>query len=217
MYINIHSHNGANPNEWVIQNVYNGFERTLMPGNYSAGIHPWYIEAIEWKTAFSLLKTLSENDSVLAMGECGLDKVCKTGFHLQQEVFIAQILWANEINKPLIIHCVRAYEEVLQLLKKYNNKVPVVFHGFNKNLVLAEEIIQHGYFISFGKALRQPNIKNVFAAVPLEKIFLETDDTDKTIKMIYAEAASIKKISEETLSLQLVKNVMTVFNKDVLK
>ena len=85
----------------------------------------------------SALKIFSKTDSVLAIGECGLDKACDTNFKLQQQVFTTQVNWANEIKKPLIIHCVRAYGEVLSLLQKNNNKVPVIFHGFNKNGAVA--------------------------------------------------------------------------------
>ncbi|MFT3908187.1 MAG: TatD family hydrolase [Ferruginibacter sp.] len=217
MYINIHSHQPPATNEWVIQNLYKAFERSLLPGSYSVGLHPWYIHPTKWENDFNALKKIAEEHTVLAIGECGLDKICNTDFMLQEEVFIAQLLFANEINKPLIIHCVRAYEEVLLLLTKHKNKVPVIFHGFNKNRILAEKIINQGYYLSFGKALFEANIKQVFAALPADKIFLETDDADTTIKMIYTEATSIKNISEETLSLQLIKNVQTVFNKNVLK
>lgn len=217
LYINIHSHHPPAINEWAIQNLYKAFERSLLPGFYSVGLHPWYIHPEKWKNDFNDLKKFAEGQTVLAIGECGLDKVCNTNFKLQEEAFVAQIRFANEINKPLIIHCVRAYEEVLFLLHEHNNKVPVIFHGFNKNQALAEKIINHGYWISFGKALFQANIKNTFAILPLNQVFLETDDADTGIKMIYTEAASIKNISEETLSLQLIKNVQTVFNKQVLK
>jgi TatD DNase family protein len=216
VYINIHSHKPATTNEWLIQNLYTDFEKTLLPGYYSTGIHPWYINA-EWETAFSLLKKYSQHDNVLAIGECGLDKVCKTDFNLQQEVFLKQLFWANEIKKPMILHCVRAYDEIPGLLKKHHNQVPVIFHGFNKNEAVAEKIIADGHWISFGKALFQPAIKKVFAQIPLDKIFLETDDAAISIKMIYTEAAAIKQVSEETLSLQLIKNVKAVFNSRVLK
>ena len=149
---------------------------------------------------------------VIAIGECGLDKVCKTSFPLQQEVFIAQLLWANEINKPLIIHCVKAFDEILGLLKKHSIKVPVIFHGFNKNRLLAEKIIQQGHWLSFGKALQQPAMQQIFASLPTNKIFLETDDAAINIQQIYLAATSLKNISMEQLNLQLTKNVHAVFN-----
>lgn len=99
-------------------------------GKYSAGLHPWYIDETGWKTSFEALKQFSLQNQVIAIGECGLDKVCKTSFSLQQEVFIAQLLWANEINKPLIIHCVKAFDEILGLLKKHSKESARYFPWF---------------------------------------------------------------------------------------
>lgn len=212
MYINIHSHYPAAAGEWAIQNLHKDFNLAIKPGIYSAGLHPWYIDEAEWKAAFDTLKQYSLQQHVIAIGECGLDKVCKTSFPLQQEVFIAQLLWANEINKPLIIHCVKAFDEILGLLKKHSNKVPVIFHGFNKNGLLAEKIMQQGHWISFGKALLKPGMQEIFAALPADKIFLETDDVTVNMKHIYNAAASAKEISTEQLNLQLKKNVRAVFN-----
>lgn len=212
MFINIHSHAPAHSSEWVIRSLYQDFEKTALPGSYSIGLHPWYIQASTWQQAFLEIQQYSRLQQVLAIGECGLDKVCKINFDLQEEVFVSQLLWANEINKPLVIHCVRAFEEVLYSLKKQQNKVPVIFHGFNKNRILAEKLIEQGYWLSFGKALLHTNIQEVFAALPLDKIFLETDDATVDIESIYQSAAAIKNISTEQLILQIKKNTVTVFN-----
>lgn len=212
MFINIHSHQQEIKNEFVIQNLLKDFDQILKPGYYSAGLHPWYLESQNWEQQLLQLKKLSAAKNILALGECGLDKVCKTDFELQQEVFIAQILWANEINKPLIIHCVRAFSELGDLLKKYNNKTPVIFHGFNKNSRIAEKMLNDGHYLSFGKSILQLQNKAIFEQVPMDRIFLETDETNISIQEIYKEAAAIKNISLETLSLQIKKNVQLVFN-----
>ncbi len=212
MFINIHSHHQEIKNEFVIQNLLKDFNQLLSPGYYSAGLHPWYLESQNWEQQLVELKKISTTKNILALGECGLDKVCKTDFKLQEEVFIAQILWANEINKPLIIHCVQAFSELGDLLKKYNNKTPVIFHGFNKNSPIAEKMLNVGHYLSFGKSILQLRNKVIFEQVPLNRIFLETDETNISIEEIYKEAAAIKNISLETLSLQIEKNVQLVFN-----
>ncbi len=212
MFINIHSHQPEIKNEFVIQNLLKDFNQLLSPGYYSAGLHPWHLESQKWQQQLVELKKISTAENILALGECGLDKVCKTDFKLQQEVFIAQILWANEINKPLIIHCVQAFSELGDLLKKYNNKTPVIFHGFNKNSRIAEKMLNDGHYLSFGKSILQLRNKVIFEQVPLNRIFLETDETNISIEEIYKEAAAIKNISLETLSLQIEKNVQLVFN-----
>lgn len=160
-----------------------------------------------------VLEQYSINKNVLAIGECGLDKICNTDFLLQQKVFAAQIGLANTINKPLIIHSVKAYEEVVQQLQQNDNKVPVIFHGFNKNKILAQQLIQKGFYLSFGKALQQPAIQELIKIVPPDKIFFETDDAAINIETIYAVAAEALHIDINSLSLQIKKNAVTVFGE----
>ena len=212
MYINIHSHHRGTENQFVIQNLVNLFEENQETGYYSVGLHPWHLDASTWQQHFTQLKKISKARNVVAIGECGLDRICSTDYNLQKEVFLAQLLWANEIKKPLIIHCVRAYEDLLQLITKYNNKVPVIFHGFNKNMLLAKKILDAGHWISFGKALMYAQLSEVFYSIPSDRYFLETDDSAISIEQVYKTATAIKNISSDTLDLQLRKNVEKVFN-----
>jgi len=207
-YINIHTHHPPQANELAIQNLYKDFEQVELNGFYSIGLHPWYITA-HWEKEFEQLKHYASHPHVKAIGECGLDKVCSTDFTLQQQVFEQQIQLANAVKKPLILHCVKAYEEVLQQLKQAT--VPVVFHGFNKSKELALQIINAGHYLSFGKALQQPHLQEVLQALPVEKIFLETDDADLSIASIYKLAAKVFSIDELSLSLQLYKNSQHFF------
>lgn len=212
LYINIHRHWPAMADEWAIQNLYKDFDAPRLPVLFSAGLHPWYLTKENWRDQLEQIKKLCADSRMPAFGEVGLDKICETDYDLQKEVFITQIILANQVKKPMIIHCVRAYEDVMQLLRKQQNKVPVIFHGFNKGLVLAEQLVAEGYYLSFGKDLQRPHMYEIFAAIPLKNIFLETDDADITIKSVYEMAASIRHISTEELSLQLKQNLHTVFN-----
>lgn len=162
------------------------------------------------------LNNYCNNKNVLAIGECGLDKVCSTDFTLQQNAFTQQIIAAARVNKPLIIHCVKALEEVQFLLQQQKVKVPVIFHGFNKSRELALQLVDKGYYLSFGKALQLPAMQQVLASVPLQQFFLETDDAEMPIDNIYAVAAKALQIDINTLSLQLRKNVAAVFGNAVL-
>ncbi|XVJ66007.1 MAG: TatD family hydrolase [Lacibacter sp.] len=207
-YINIHRHHPPQSNELAIQNLYKDFKQVELNGFYSIGLHPWYITA-HWEKEFEQLKHYASHPHVKAIGECGLDKICQTDFQFQQGVFAQQIQLANEINKPLIIHCVKAYDEVLQQLNKA--QAPAIFHGFNKSKELALQIIHAGHYLSFGKALQQPHMQEVLKALPPEKIFLETDDRDVSIASIYKLAAKVFSIDELSLSLQLYKNAKHFF------
>ena len=210
MFINIHSHQTPQKNECVITSLYNHFEQALAGGIYSVGLHPWYLNDTTWLEEMKVLEQYSNNKNLLAIGECGLDKISTTGFLLQQQVFAAQIVLANKINKPLIIHCVKAYEEVVQQLQQNNNRVPVIFHGFNKNKILAQQLIHKGFYLSFGKALQLPAIQELIKILPPDKIFLETDDAGISIEEIYVLAAQALQIDINSLSLQIKKNATTV-------
>jgi TatD DNase family protein len=213
MFINIKTHHNAFADEVIIKNLYKDFEtvETEKHLNFAMGLHPWFIEEATWKNEFNILKKISQLPNVKAIGECGLDKVCKTNFEFQQVVFIEQIKLANEISKPLLIHCARAFTEVITLLKKNKNAVPVVFHGFVRSLSQARQLVDQGYYVSFGKDLQQERIQKVVAAMPLDKIFFESDDLQMPIQSVYEIAASALQIDMELLCLQVEKNATKVF------
>lgn len=197
--------------QWAIQNLHTDFELVKQEGLFSVGLHPWFIDGQNLEQQLLLQRNYCTHQNVLAIGECGLDKICTTDFKLQQEVFIAQISLANKINKPLIIHCVRAWQEVMETLHQQHNKVPVVFHGYNKNLQLAQQIIAHGYYLSYGKALQQTRIQQELKALPIEQLFFETDDAALPIEKVYELAASALQIDSNSLCLQIKKNAAAVF------
>jgi TatD DNase family protein len=210
-YINIHRHGPAELPEFGIENIYKNFGHPPS-SHFSAGLHPWHIEQDSWKEDFIELKKLVDIPAMLAVGECGLDKICKTDYALQKDIFIAQVQWANYIHKPLIIHCVRAYEDVMKCLETAQNRMPAIFHGFNKSLELAERLLSKGYYLSFGKSLQQEHMQAIFKKIPHNRIFLETDDAALDIEAIYTLAAAASSVPADTLSLQLKKNLHTVFN-----
>ena len=212
MFINIHSHHHAlNNNQWVIQNLYKEFEKVNEVGNYSIGLHPYYINEATWEKEFSTLQKFAANNLVMAIGECGLDKNCNTDFSLQQKVFSEQIILANSLQKPLVIHCVNAYQEIVTILKANKNKVPVVFHGFNKKETIALSLVKEGYYLSFGKAILKENIQNLLNKIPADKIFFETDDDIITIEEIYSTAEKTLSVNTESLQMTIKKNAIKLF------
>lgn len=212
MYINVHSHQ----TELVagvrtVQNLYKNFPSVSEPGFFSVGLHPWFVTEETWVDAFEEMKKWSHEQSVVAIGEAGLDKVCATDMQLQKKIFSAHIQWANETAKPLIVHCVKAHAEVMQLLVAEKNQVPVIFHGFNKSKELALQLVGRGYYLSFGKAIERAAMADVLRSLPIGQVFLETDKSEVPIQQLYTIAASAFQIPEESLSLQLFKNAVAVF------
>lgn len=204
-FINVHTHNMADKNALV--NFYEGFEHSGTVPYCSLGIHPGYPD----KASYAQLEASAGRRNVLAVGECGLDKLCATDWSLQETIFRQQIELANRLHKPLIIHCVRAYSECLHLLT--TAKVPVIFHGFNRNLRIAQLLLDQGFYLSVGAAVFNPVFGAVFAALPVEQLFFETDDrSDLEIGAVYKRAAELKKIGVESLILQVEHNFQKVFN-----
>lgn len=102
------------------------------------------------------------------------------------------------------------------LLKEMNNRMPVIFHGFNNSLDIALQLVKEGYYLSFGHSLFKPSMEPIFAAIALEHIFLETDDNKINIEEVYHQAAKIKNISTDQLSLHIQRNSIKVFNRNFI-
>jgi TatD DNase family protein len=214
LFINIHTHQAqAVPSGTVeILNFYSDFRRVAAGVQCSIGLHPWYLN--DHSRLTDELQQYAALPNVLAIGECGLDKVCNTPWELQTNVFKQQIHIANTLGKPLIIHCVRAYDQFLNIIKTEKPTVPVIMHGFNKNARVAGQLLSAGIYLSFGAAILN-DLSPAAAAlqqVPPEMFFLETDDAIADIATVYKKAASIRNISEEDITLQLQQNFHKVFN-----
>jgi len=211
LFINTHTHKQIYDAKIELVNLAPGSSEKS--NYYSYGLHPWYLNKDELDWQLSNLERLANEKRCLAIGECGLDKVCEVDFELQLNAFNEQIRIANLIQKPLIIHCVKAFNELLNCLNHIDNQVPVIIHGFNNNENIAGMLNSQGYYFSFGKALLayESNASKVIKKTGRKQFFLETDDSDLSIKYVYKKAAEILGIDEEILQQQIKSNFETVF------
>lgn len=165
----------------------------------SIGIHPWYGKLEELEKNMKYLNVLARQENVKLIGECGLDKLRGEIMESQLQMLEAQISLAEELQKPVILHCVKAFDELIALKKRLRPIVPMIIHGFNKKLEMAQQLVNQGFYLSFGAAV----LKSEKVALALEKtqapFFLETDEADVDIKEIYTKVAEIKKISVDEL------------------
>jgi TatD DNase family protein len=211
MFINIHTHAVSNTSNVDIVNCF------LQESNInyaSYGIHPWYIDSINIKQQLQVLEHLLQAKNCLALGEVGLDKLCKIDSELQEKIFAAQIQLANTYNKPIIIHNVQSHNRILYLLKKHNNTMSVIFHGFNNNIHTAKQILASGAFLSLGKSLlnANSNASKILPQLPVNKIFFETDnDAAVNIEQVYAAAANILNITKQQLQNLIMQNFNSIF------
>jgi TatD DNase family protein len=210
-YINIHSHVIDNEIDTItILNVYPN-ENIPEKSYFSTGIHPWRINE-NWEEELKIIEKNLIHPSCLALGECGLDKRIEIPITKQIEVFEAQVKLANQNKKPLILHCVAAFEEVLDILNQQNFTEKVIFHGFSKSEQLAQQILKKGYYISFGKYLLQnENLAEVFKNIPNHSFFLETDNSQYKIEEVYQKASELKNTSIIEMQNIVNENFKNVF------
>ncbi|MEA5260259.1 TatD family hydrolase [Arcicella aquatica] len=188
----------------------------LSEGNFSVGLHPWYIKQENIDKDFEELAQLAKHPNVLAIGECGLDRLIDLNMNIQEEVFIRQIHLAETLQKPVIIHCVKAFSELIALKKRLKPKVPLIVHGFNNNPQICAQLVQHQFYISLGSALlnSQSNASKNISSIPIQQLFLETDDKICFISTIFAHASTYLTQPVEVLQEQILQNFKKVVSAD---
>lgn len=213
-FFNFHTHKYTNQsNVLELVNQYpQEFDGTIP--FYSIGIHPWFIVKNRIEDDLNIIESKVNEVNCLAVGECGLDKRIEIPMDLQQMVFEKQLILAQQYQKPVVIHCAAAFQEVIAIKKKLNITVPMIIHGFSKNMQVAKQLLDNGFYISFGKyLLRNPDLKTVFQNIPNDRLFLETDTVDESLETVYALAAKYKKMTIEEIKKQINNNFNTVFNQ----
>jgi TatD DNase family protein len=211
-FFNLHTHQSLiQANVLELVNQYPQEFDASIP-NYSIGIHPWHIVEDRIDEDLSIIESKLKDKKCLAIGECGLDKRIEFPMALQQMVFEKQLALAEKYRKPVVIHCVAAFQEVIAIKKKMAISVPMIIHGFSKNKQTAEQLIANGFYISFGKyLLRNPELELVFKSIPKERLFLETDTIDEGIAAVYELAAKYKNIEIVEMKAIINANFDTVF------
>ncbi len=211
-YFNLHTHLYTNQDDVLeLVNQYPQEFTNAIPF-YSIGIHPWFIVEDRIEADLAIIESKLNEPNCLAVGECGLDKRIAVPFELQQTVFKRQLLLAEQYQKPVVIHCVAAFQELIAIKKELKISIPILIHGFSKNEQVAKELLANGCYVSFGKYLvRMPQLETVFRAMPNDRFFLETDTDEQTIQEVYELAAQYKGISVAQIQELVNTNFKTVF------
>ncbi|MGO4771337.1 TatD family hydrolase [Flavobacterium sp. W22_SRS_FK3] len=214
-FFNFHTHQFTNnPDILELVNQYPQDFDASIPF-YSIGIHPWYIVENRIDADLKIIGEKLKEHNCLAIGECGLDKRIEIPFEQQILVFEKQLYLAEKYKKPVVIHCVAAFQEVIEIKKKMKTSVPMIIHGFSKNSQIANQLIKEGFYISFGKyLLRNPDLKNVFQGIPNDKFFLETDTIDESINAVYDLASEYKELTIRDLKQVISSNFKNVFKTE---
>lgn len=214
-YLDFHTHHANDTTQIITVKSLNLFahEKTTEEQWYTVGIHPWESNIANAKEYLNRIESLLDNHRVIGVGEVGLDKLKGATPDIQQELFRLQIEIAYAKNRPIIAHCVRAWDELFAIKKEFSKELPWAVHGFNGSLQLAQQLINAGFYLSVGAALLKENTKinESIKVIPLSHLFLETDDAPVSIQSIYQKASTLLEVDEEVLKKQFYSNFQTFF------
>ena len=228
-FVNIHTHSHIDNKDIIeIQNIdADDIANIDVSRFYSISIHPWVVCQQSTDNSQQLLSKLSQflrySDSHFfkAIGECGLDRAWNgergagTGnFEIQKEVFVKQIELSEQYSKPLIIHAVRTYPDIITIRKKTKAKQAWIIHGFQGNEQSAEQLLKHDrVYLSLGEVLfrNEEKSRRVLQTIPSERLFLETDVAEKNIIEVYEKAALLSGVEIEKLRSDIFDNFVKIF------
>jgi TatD DNase family protein len=172
----------------------------------SFGIHPW--SALNWNlTDISILRNFFLDPRVLMVGEIGLDRVSLVPFSKQLLTFNSQLELAEQVGKPVLLHVVRAMAEILEAKKNYKSVPAWIIHGFRGGKQEAEQYLNKGFYLSFGLRFNKEGL----LACPMDRLFMETDDSGVDISLVYKQVIEILQCSAENLEKQVETNFYSIF------
>ena len=207
--IDFHTHERKNRSTNILEIV---SSTKNQPGLFTYQMHPWDLSSIPSEQDLNLMQESISKKNCLGLGEIGLDKIKGPDFSLQKEI-LTSILSNYTSSKPVIFHCVKAYQEIITLSNQCKNERNWAIHGFNKKPELAKQLIDHGFYLSIN-SLKLKNLEELLRVIPIEKLFLETDDSPILIQDNYIRTAEVLGIELEELKQQIVQNANVFFGHE---
>ncbi|MEI6555418.1 MAG: TatD family hydrolase [Paludibacter sp.] len=199
MFVDIHTHKSNKSEFPSIRNL--AFQEAIIVfsspenGLFSIGIHPWNAHEFSDNDFSELRKWLTDSRFVV-IGECGLDKNSEAVLESQISVFKKHIILSEEFQKPLLIHCVGCFNDLMMLRKEMNPKQLWIIHGFRGKPELAQQILKSGCALSFGEYFNEESVR----LTPIDKLYVETDESSLPVEEIYGRIATVKNLSPELLT-----------------
>ena len=199
-------------------------------GIYAAvGIHPHDAKSAVNADYDRMAEWVEQEKKVVAIGEIGLDYYYDLSpREVQQEVFIRHIDLARQLRKPIIIHDRDAHGDVMNIVKKEAKGIIGVFHCYSGSLEMAKEVLKLGFYVSFAGPVtfaKSTKLKEIAAAVPLERLLVETDSPYLTphphrgrrnepahVRLVAEEVARLRGLSLEEVAEATTQNVKQLFH-----
>jgi TatD DNase family protein len=217
-FIDIHTHDGsAGKGIFILENLmaHEGRHPDHRQGiAYSIGIHPWFLNDISADEQLGIIEKVAENQLIYAIGEAGFDKLKGPSLDLQTRIFEAQVRISENTGKPMIIHCVKAWDELLAARKTSKAKMPWLIHGFRGSPELALQLISRDIYLSFWfDFVMRPESAELLHSLPHDRIFLETDGSETSIEDIYRKVASDIHVTVNELKDIILGNFNALFHR----
>lgn len=191
MFLDIHTHNILTDNTYAVISQSVSFIENENPDNikkyFSIGIHPWEIHTTN-TSVLTKMDQMAALKNIVAIGECGLDKNSVASIKEQDYFFERQVCISEEHKKPLIIHCVAAFNEIIQLRKRLKPTQNWLIHGFRGKPQLAQQLLDAGFYLSFGEKFNPESV----IITPVNRLCVETDESTMPINEIYKNIARLK-------------------------
>ena len=178
---------------------------------FSVGLHPWNIDGVDPTLIREKLNKYTSDKRVVALGECGLDRTRQFG-ERQKHIFKEHLYFAREKNLNVVIHCVKAQNEILSIVKKVNYKGRLFFHHFNGSYVEASQLVSLGYYIGVGKnIIKETKLSKYLKDIPSSNILIESDGEENLLPLIVDKVCLIKKLNREELFNNQIDNLKKAF------
>lgn len=215
-YIDIHTHGTClSGGVFAVQNLmaHEGISPAAIHGNsYSFGIHPWFLNEDNYAGQLNQVRDAAQTGPVIAIGEAGFDKIKGPSAGLQRKAFEEQVLISEAYHKPVFIHCVRGWDDLLSSHKKLKPEMPWMVHGFRGSIELASQLLNKGMYLSFWfDFVMRSESAELLRGVRSDRIFLETDGADVDIRDIYSKVSGDLNITPEELKAIINCNFNSFF------
>lgn len=178
---------------------------------YSVGLHPWDTARLDaYRVVDQALAHYLENEHCVALGEVGIDRLRGASMAVQEELLSVQLKIGESLHKPVIVHCVRAWSELLSVFRKQRFTYNKAIHGYRGSLPVLERLLEEGWYISVGFYTPPELIEHI----PLEQLLLESDDTQLPIDTLYEQTAERLNISDNELKAMVKGNIQRFIQQE---
>ena len=219
VFLNFHAHQQIPAeNEIVIQSKFLHENLIAQKSDkifFTSGLHPWHADLLSIYEIRKRLEQLVNSNSVIAIGETGIDKLKGPDLEIQLRVFREHVQIAEEKRLPVIVHSVKTHNEILKIKKETSSNVPWVIHNFNGSKQMAFDLIDNGFYLSLSYQIgnNKSRLSNYLKDLPIERLFLETDDYDIRIEELYILTSQKIGIELDVLKKQIVLNLKEFVNE----